>query len=208
MSERRVVIAGAGVGGLAAAIAFAAHGFRTTVIEATDRAGGKMRAIPVGGRPIDVGPTVLTMRWVFDRLFEDAGASIADWVRLVRAERLARHAWADGSRLDLYSDVDRTAGEIGRFAGARDAEGYRRFAKRAEAIYDTLRDSFIAGSRVGPSNCRRGSASAMSAASSASRPSRRCGARSRTISEIRGSASCSGATPPIAGRPHSSRRRP
>ncbi len=150
MSERRVVIAGAGVGGLAAAIAFAAHGFRTTVIEATDRAGGKMRAIPVGGRPIDVGPTVLTMRWVFDRLFEDAGASIADWVRLVRAERLARHAWADGSRLDLYSDVDRTAGEIGRFAGARDAEGYRRFAKRAEAIYDTLRDSFIAGSRVGP----------------------------------------------------------
>ena len=150
MPERRVVIAGAGMGGLAAAVALAANGFRTTVIEATDRPGGKARAIPVAGRPIDVGPTVLTMRWVFDRLFEDAGASVSDWVKLVRTERLARHAWGDGSRLDLYSDVDRSADAIGRFAGPREAEGYRRFAKRAEAIYETLRDSFIAGSRVGP----------------------------------------------------------
>ena len=150
MSERRVVIAGAGVGGLAAAVALAANGFRTTVIEATDRAGGKMRAIPVGGRLIDVGPTVLTMRWVFERLFEDAGASIQDAVSLVRADRLARHAWSDGSRLDLYSNVERSADAIGRFAGAREAEGYRRFAKRAQMIYETLRESFIAGPRVGP----------------------------------------------------------
>ena len=150
MSERRVVVAGAGLGGLAAAVAFAAHGFDVTVVEATDRAGGKMRAIPVAGRPIDVGPTVLTMRWVFDRLFEDADASISEWVRLVQSERLGRHAWADGSRLDLYSDLERNADGIGRFAGARDAEGYRRFAKRAETMYETLRDSFIAGSRVGP----------------------------------------------------------
>jgi 1-hydroxycarotenoid 3,4-desaturase len=150
MTERRVVIAGAGVGGLAAAVALASNGFRTTVIEASDRPGGKMRAVPVGGRPIDVGPTVLTMRWVFDRLFEDAGASIEDWVSLVRAERLARHAWADGSRLDLYSNVERSADAIGRFAGAREADGYRRFAKRAQRIYETLRDSFIAGPRLGP----------------------------------------------------------
>ena len=155
MSERRVVIAGAGVGGLAAAVALAASGVRTTVIEATDRPGGKARAISVGGRRIDVGPTVLTMRWVFDRLFEDAGASVSDWVKLVRADRLARHAWADGSRLDLYSGVDRSADEIGRFAGAREAEGYRRFSKRAQAMYETLRDSFIAASRAGPSNFPR-----------------------------------------------------
>ncbi len=150
MTERRVVIAGAGMGGLAAAVALSARGFRTTVIEAADRPGGKMRAIAVAGRPIDVGPTVLTMRWVFDRMFDEAGASVSDWVSLVRAERLARHAWADGSRLDLFSDVDRSADAVGRFAGARDAEGYRRFCKRAQGIYETLRDSFITGSRVGP----------------------------------------------------------
>jgi len=150
MAERRVVIAGAGMGGLAAAVALAANGVRTTVIEATDRPGGKMRTVSVAGRAIDAGPTVLTMRWVFDRLFEDAGAALADDVTLVRAERLARHAWGDGSRLDLYSDMDRSAEAIGRFAGPREAEGYRRFCRRAEGIYETLRDSFIDGSRVGP----------------------------------------------------------
>ena len=74
MTERRVVIAGAGMGGLAAALALAANGFRTTVIEAADRPGGKMREVVVDGCPMDAGPTVLTMRWAFERLFEDAGA--------------------------------------------------------------------------------------------------------------------------------------
>ncbi len=150
MSQRRVVIAGAGLGGLAAAVTLASNGFATTVVEAAHQPGGKMRAIAVGGRSIDAGPTVLTMRWAFDRLFEDAGAAIADWVKLVRIERLGRHTWADGSRLDLYSDIDRNAEEIRRFAGAHDAEGYRRFATRAATIYETLRDSFIDNSRVDP----------------------------------------------------------
>ena len=64
--------------------------------------------------------------------------------------RLARHAWGDGSRLDLYSDVDQSAEAIADFAGAREADGYRRFCKRAESIYRTLRDTFISGSRPGP----------------------------------------------------------
>jgi 1-hydroxycarotenoid 3,4-desaturase len=150
MAERRVVIAGAGMGGLAAAVALAARGVRPIVIEAGDRPGGKMREVMVAGRPIDVGPTVLTMRWAFERLFEEAGAKLSDFVGLVRAERLARHAWGDGARLDLYSDVERSAEAIAGFAGAREAEGYRRFAKRSESIYATLRDSFIDGPLAGP----------------------------------------------------------
>ena len=150
MADRRIVVAGAGMGGLAAALALSAKGFRTIVIEATDRPGGKMRSVSVAGRPIDVGPTVLTMRWVFDRLFEEAGEALADWVTLTRAERLGRHAWADGSRLDLYSDIDQSAAAIERFAGLREAQGYRRFCKRAQTTYETLRDSFIDGSRVSP----------------------------------------------------------
>ena len=99
MTDRRIVIAGAGIGGLAAAVALSAGGFRTTVIEATGRAGGKMRTVEVAGRPIDVGPTVLTMRWVFDRLFEEAGAAASDWVTLSprredRPARLARRLQA------------------------------------------------------------------------------------------------------------------
>ncbi len=148
--KRRVIVVGAGMGGLAASIALSARGFQVTTLDAADGPGGKMREVEAGGRLIDAGPTVLTMPWVFEQIFEDAGARLSRELTLNRTMRLARHAWGDGSRLDLYSDVDQSAEAIADFAGAREADGYRRFCKRAESIYRTLRDSFICGSRPGP----------------------------------------------------------
>jgi 1-hydroxycarotenoid 3,4-desaturase len=148
--EPHVAIVGAGMGGLAAAAELAAKGFAVTTVEAAERPGGKMREVEVGGSAIDAGPTVLTMRWAFDQLFEEAGGSLSASVSLRRCERIARHAWSDGSRLDLFSDIERSAEAISRFAGAREADGYRRFCSRAQAIYETLRESFIGASRPGP----------------------------------------------------------
>ena len=96
------------------------------------------------------GPTVFTMRWVFDQLFDEAGATFADHVRLRHAETLARHAWSDSERLDLFADPARSADAIGVFAGKAEAEGFLRFAARARAIYETLRDSFILAQRPSP----------------------------------------------------------
>ena len=145
-----MAIVGAGMGGLAAAAALAAKGFSVTTLEAAARPGGKMREVEVGESAIDAGPTVLTMRWAFDELFDAAGASLSASVGLRRSDRIARHAWSDGSRLDLFSDIERSADAIARFAGAHEAKGYRRFCTRAQAIYETLRDSFICASRPGP----------------------------------------------------------
>ena len=72
-------------------------------------------------------------------------------VGLRRAERLARHAWGDGARLDLYSDIERSADAIGGFAGAaRGATAIAGSATAPQAIYETLRDAFIRASRTGP----------------------------------------------------------
>ncbi|MFO0653332.1 MAG: NAD(P)-binding protein, partial [Polyangiales bacterium] len=121
-----VVVVGAGVGGLSAAIAIAAKGARVTLLERAAAVGGKAREVAVGGARIDSGPTVLTMRHVFDAVFEAAGERLDDHVTLRRAEVLARHAWEGGATLDLYADAARTIDAIGRFAGPVDAEGYRR----------------------------------------------------------------------------------
>ena len=141
------MIVGAGIGGLAAAIDLARAGLRVTVLERASAAGGKMRQVPAAGQAIDAGPTVFTMRHVFEALFADAGACLSDHVTLQRAETLARHAWPDGSRLDLFADIDRSADAIGQFAGAAEARGYRQFCARAEQIYRTLDHAFMRAAR-------------------------------------------------------------
>ncbi|MEO1014354.1 MAG: 1-hydroxycarotenoid 3,4-desaturase CrtD [Pseudomonadota bacterium] len=149
MSQRRMkaIVIGAGAGGLAAAIDLARSGAHVTVIEKDEAAGGKMRRQPVGNVTLDAGPTVFTMRWIFDELFADAGKDFGDALRLNRARLLARHAWRAGGRLDLFSDVEESAAAIEAFSGAEDAQGYRRFAARSASIFETLRDPFIKDQR-------------------------------------------------------------
>ena len=93
MTVERVIVIGAGIGGLSAGLRLAAQGFQVTVVERAAAPGGKMRRVAVGSGSLDAGPTVFTMRWVFDRLFEAIGESFDDHVGLRPAEVLARHAW-------------------------------------------------------------------------------------------------------------------
>ncbi len=142
-----VVVIGAGFGGLAAAVSLRAAGEEVLVVERALVPGGKARAIEVGGRPIDVGPTVLTMRWVFDELFAGAGGDLDRALRLEPAEVVARHAFADGSTLDLFADVARTADAIGEIAGPREAHAYVRFAEHCRVIADVVREPFLRSER-------------------------------------------------------------
>jgi 1-hydroxycarotenoid 3,4-desaturase len=143
MKPRRVAIIGAGVGGLAAAVLLCVRGFDVTVLERAAAPGGKMREVAAGGAKIDAGPTVFTMRRVFDAIFEDAGVSLSDRLNLLPAATLARHAWSENERLDLYADLERTVDAIGAFSGRDAALAYRAFCQRAGAIYGALRDTFI-----------------------------------------------------------------
>ena len=68
MAANPVIIVGAGIAGLSAAIALLARGVEVIVLEKESEPGGKMREIDVEGQRIDAGPTVFTMRWVFDQL--------------------------------------------------------------------------------------------------------------------------------------------
>ncbi|MDQ0315485.1 1-hydroxycarotenoid 3,4-desaturase CrtD [Amorphus orientalis] len=155
MRQRRVVIVGAGMAGLAAAIDLAARGVEVVVFDAADAPGGKMREVRIAGEPIDAGPTVLTMRSVFEELFEAAGASLADRVPMDPAETLARHAWDEGGRLDLFADRERSADAIGDFAGAAAARGYLAFCAESRRIFEALDTTFMRAQQTGPAGLTR-----------------------------------------------------
>lgn len=144
-----VVVIGAGMGGLAAAIDLAQTGARVTLLEAAASPGGKVRTLDVAGHAIDSGPTVFTMRWVFESLFADAGAQLDEQLRLSELDVLARHGWLDGSRLDLHSSVEQSAAAIASFAGSKEAAAYRSFAQRSEQIFQTLDHTFMRREKPG-----------------------------------------------------------
>ncbi len=149
MAEHRVAIIGAGIGGLVSALLLAARGLDVTLLEAADGPGGKMRPVRVDGASLDAGPTVFTMRWVFDELLAEIGSSVAEALPpLTPLLVLARHAWAQGdSRLDLYADRERSAAAIAEFSSPAEGRRYLAFCDRAARVYGQLEGPHIRSSR-------------------------------------------------------------
>jgi 1-hydroxycarotenoid 3,4-desaturase len=144
----RVVVIGAGIGGLVSALLLASRGLDVTLVEAGDGPGGKMRAVQVDGARIDAGPTVFTMRWVFDELLAEAGSSLDALVALEPLSVLARHAWrGHDERLDLHADVQRSADAIARFSSPSEGTRFLAFCAEARRIYRRLERPHIRSSR-------------------------------------------------------------
>jgi 1-hydroxycarotenoid 3,4-desaturase len=151
VAEHRVAVVGAGIGGIVAGLQLAARGLDVTLFEAADAPGGKMRPVHAEGQAIDAGPTVFTMRWVFDELLAEAGSSLAALLPgLQPLPVLARHAWAaDGSVLDLFADRARSADAIAAWSSAAEARRYLAFCDEAARVYRRLEGPHIRSSRPG-----------------------------------------------------------
>ncbi len=150
MGTSRVTIIGGGAGGLAASIDLARRGMAVTLLEAAPYCGGKIRQLRAGDLGVDAGPTVLTMRDVFESLFADAGTSLSDHLTLHRSDVLVRHSWTSGGTLDLFADNDRSAAAIEAFAGKREAQGFRDFIARAAKVHRMLDGPFMRSPRPTP----------------------------------------------------------
>ncbi|MDO6416206.1 phytoene desaturase family protein [Sphingomonas sp. BIUV-7] len=149
MPDERVVVIGAGIGGLVSAALLAARGCDVTVVDAAAGPGGKLRTITVDGVAIDAGPTVFTMRDTFGDIFAACGSSLDDHVTMRPATTLARHAWGD-AKLDLFADPAASEDAIGHFSGASDARGYRAFRAEAKRIFDALERPFLRNTNTDP----------------------------------------------------------
>ena len=142
-----VVIVGAGLAGLSAALRLAGAGRRVTVVEREDVPGGRAGRLDLttgeGTYRIDTGPTVLTMPDLIADAFDAVGERMEDWLELVPVDPLYRAFYPDGSQLDVHSDVDRMAAEIESVIGPGEAAGYRRYVDFVSRLYRYEMRDFI-----------------------------------------------------------------
>jgi phytoene desaturase len=139
----RVVVVGAGLAGLSAALHLLGAGREVTVIESTARAGGRAGRDTLGGYRIDTGASVLTMPDLIDEALAAVGSSLADRVELTRLDPAYRAHFADGSTVAVHTDADAMEAEVRRVAGPADAAGYRRLRTWLTELYRVQRDTFI-----------------------------------------------------------------
>lgn len=138
-----VVVVGAGLAGLSAALHLAGRGRAVTVVEREPWPGGRAGRLDIDGYRIDTGPTVLTMPDIIDETFAAVGETTSDRLELSPVDPAYRAVFADGSALDVHSDADRMADAIADFAGSGQAAGYRRLRTWLTRLYRTEFDGFI-----------------------------------------------------------------
>lgn len=137
-----IVIIGGGIGGLSAAIYLATAGENVVVLEQQSQLGGKMGQYEADGFRWDTGPSVITMRHVFEDLFAAAGKSLDDYLTLLPLEPLTRYFYTDGTVFDATADISRMVQQI-EAINPRDVEGYLKFLAYAARIYRITSPAFI-----------------------------------------------------------------
>ena len=137
-----IIIIGAGIGGLSAAIHLAAAGQQVVVLEKNSLVGGKMYQHRADGFYWDTGPSIVTMRHVFEHLFESAGRALDDYIDLQPVEPLTRYFYQDGVVLDATRDLSRMATQIAAL-DEQDVEGYLRFLAYAARVHRIAGPVFI-----------------------------------------------------------------
>jgi len=145
-----VVVVGAGLSGLSAALQLAGQGRSVTVVERYGFPGGRVGQADIRGYKIDTGATVLTMPDIIEDAFNAVGASMSDYVELMPSDPAYRASFADGSVLDVHSDAVAMTAAIEEFAGPAQAAGYLRLRDWLTELYKLEMDGFIASNFSSP----------------------------------------------------------
>lgn len=138
-----VVVVGAGLGGLAAAVSLAAAGVEVTVVEASDAPGGKAGERTVDGVSFDTGPSVLTLPGLLEDLLAEAGVSLSDVLPLRQPEPAFRYRWPDGVVLDVHQQLGATEASVREALGPEAAEDFVAFMAYSKAIWEAAAPYFV-----------------------------------------------------------------
>lgn len=140
--SKKVVVIGAGLGGMSAAIMLAQDGFEVVLLEKNDRLGGKLNILEKDGFSFDLGPSIFTLPQMFRPLFEKGGKTLEDYIPLKRLDPQWRNFFEDGARFDLWEDPARMKAELDRISPRAHAE-FAAFADYSKAQYHAIDQGYF-----------------------------------------------------------------
>jgi diapolycopene oxygenase len=140
--KKRVVVIGAGLGGMSAAIMLARSGYRVTVLEKNSQVGGKLNRLETQGFSFDLGPSIFTLPQIFRPIFEGEGKRLEDYVTLQRLDPQWRNFFGDGTIVDLWEDREKMRAELERF-GPRAIDEYGDFLDYSRRQYDIVERGYL-----------------------------------------------------------------
>lgn len=139
---KKVVVIGAGLGGLAAASLLAQREFDVSVYEKNSTPGGKMQQVQSNGYRFDTGPSLFTMPFIAENLFSACGKNLSDYLSYTELSPLCRYFYPDGTIFNNFSDRHKTRAEIEKFAPG-DADSYEQFLDHCESLYQKTANAFL-----------------------------------------------------------------
>lgn len=149
--EPKIAVVGGGIAGMMAALRLARSGCNVTLFEAADRLGGKIRTetFDLNGSSVslDCGPTVFSLKPLFDEMFETMGLCFDALVETTPDPLLARHFWSGDKgeivSLDLYADIEQSMDAVGTFSGSRDARAFGALLEHARYVFRAVDKPFM-----------------------------------------------------------------
>ena len=141
-SGKRVIVIGAGLGGMSAGIMLARAGFNVTILEKNANAGGKLNLLEEKGFRFDLGPSIFTLPQIFRPIFEGDGKRLEDYITLERVDPQWRNFFEDGTVVDLYEHTEDMRAELARF-GDGAFEEYRRFLAYSREQYEVIERGYF-----------------------------------------------------------------
>ncbi len=147
--QKQVIVVGAGIGGLSAAIHLATRGYKVRMLERQAQVGGKLNRIVVDGFSFDTGPSLITLPTVLEDLFRVANRRLQDYLELLPLDITCRYFYQDGTILNAWRDSERLASEFATL-DMHDGEALARFLADAQKLYQAAADPFLYSSLGSP----------------------------------------------------------
>jgi phytoene desaturase len=147
-NQKKAVIIGAGLGGLATALRLAAKGWNVSIFERSATPGGKMNHWKTNGFTFDTGPSLITMPDIFQELYRTAGSDLRDHIELMALTRQVHYTFADGKKCDQSASLPEWLDTVRELEGQ--TEGFMKYMELGARLHEVSKKTFFANSPVEP----------------------------------------------------------